>query len=138
MTTWQAGGQVQDMGEWRSVEQFCALVQDLSEDLNRELSRDKQWLVARLEEISRLMPEVLEESWHRPYLHEFVLGIHQALTYLTVLEYYVSFMDRQGYVGTERAQDVETKAVELRAELSSWLARMRRELLSRPDPGRFN
>jgi hypothetical protein len=138
MTTWQAGGHVQDLAEWPAIDRFCALVLDTAAGLEHRLKPNDQWLAFRLEEIARLMPEVLEASWHRPFLHEFVLGVHQAHTFLTVLDYYVSFMERQGYLPADRAGAVSSASADLRAELSTLLTRMRRVLLSQPERGRLN
>jgi hypothetical protein len=137
--TWRARGDIRDVVQWRKVDQLGAALEELAKELDQR--RDREWLGYLLREVAKLLPNVLEEGWDQDYLAEFILGIYDALTYLTMLQYYLVFMDHQGYISEERAREVGRLAREVQEDISLLLGRMRSELMliqSDMDPRRLN
>jgi four helix bundle protein len=132
MAVWRAEHRsIYELNEWQRAEEFATLLHDVCHEL--DLSRDQEWLVDLLEQAGRLMREALQEGWNREYLAEFILGICEALTFLSLVDYYLVFLRHEGYLTVERADEVEARLSELQAALSSLAGGLREALRARPE-----
>jgi 23S rRNA-intervening sequence protein len=132
MAVWRAEHRsIYELNEWQRAEEFATLLHDVCREL--DLGRDQEWLVDLLEQVGRLMREALQEGWNREYLAEFILGICEALTFLSLVDYYLVFLRHEGYLTVERADEVEARLSELQAALSSLAGGLREALRARPE-----
>ena len=78
------------------------------------------------------MREALEEGWNHTYLAECLLSIAEALTFVSLVDYYLVFLRHEGYLTVERANEVEGRLSDLQNELAALAGRLREELRDVP------
>jgi len=131
MAMWRAGHRsVYELDEWQQVDGFARLLHEVCGEL--DLGRDKEWLVYLLEQAGRLMRGAVEESWHREYLAEFILGLSEALTFLALIDYYLVFLRHEGYLPVVRAQEVTGRLSAVQHALAALAGRLREALRAGP------
>lgn len=127
MAMWHAGhDSVYELAEWQQVDEFVTLLHEVCGAL--DLGREREWLLYLLAQTGRLMRAVVEESWHREHLAEFILGLSEALTFLALIDYYLIFLDHEGYLSRERAQEVSGRLSAVQRALASLAGRLRAAL----------
>jgi hypothetical protein len=132
MTTWRSGRRnLDELNAWQKADEFSTLLHDVCREL--DVSHDKEWLTYLLTQAGRLMRDVLEEGWNRPYLAEYLLGISEALTFGALIDYYLVFLRHEGYLSVERANEVEGRLSDVQNELTVLAGRLREELRASPE-----
>lgn len=132
MARWRAGHRnIDELNAWQKADEFSTLLHDMCSQLH--VGRDKEWLLYLLNQAGRLMRDTLEEGWNRTYLAEYLLGISEALTFVTLIDYYLIFLRHEGYLSVERAQEVEGRLSDVQDELTALAGRLREELRAGPE-----
>src|SRR5207244_2276913 len=116
---------------WQKADELSTLLHDMCSAL--QVGRDKEWLIYLLNQSGRLMRDALEEGWNRPYLAEYLLGIAEALTFATLIDYYLVCLRHEGYLTVQRANEVEGKLSDVQNELTALAGRLREELRASPE-----
>ena len=132
MARWGSGRRnIDELNAWQKADEFSTLLHDMCGEL--QVGRDKEWLIHLLNQAGRLMPEALEAGWNRTYLAEYLLGISDALTFATLIDYYLVFLHHEGYLPVQRAQEVEGKLRDVQHELTALAGRLREDLRASPE-----
>ena len=121
---------IYELNAWQKADAFATLLHDVCSEL--QVGRDKEWLLYLLDQAGRLMREALEEGWNRTYLAECLLSIAEALTFVSLVDYYLVFLRHEGYLTVERANEVEGRLSDLQNELAALAGRLREELRDVP------
>ena len=132
MAMWRSGHRtIYELNAWQKADAFATLLHDVCSEI--QVGRDKEWLLYLLDQAGRLMREALEEGWNRTYLAECLLSIAEALTFVSLVDYYLVFLRHEGYLTVERANEVEGKLSDLQNELAALAGRLREELRDVPE-----
>ena len=132
MAGWRSGRRnIDELNAWQKADEFSTLLHDMCGEL--QVGRDKEWLIHLLNQAGRLMPEALEAGWNRTYLAEYLLGISDALTFATLIDYYLVFLRHEGHLPVPRAQEVEGKLRDVQHELTALAGRLREDLRASPE-----
>jgi len=131
MALWRSGRRnIAELNAWQKADEFSTLLHDMCRELH--VGHDKEWLIYLLKQAGRLMRDALEEGWNRTHLAEYLLGISEALTFVTLIDYYLIFLRHEGYLSVERAHEVEGRLSDVQDELTALAGRLREELRASP------
>jgi len=122
---------VYELNAWQKADAFSTLLHEVCREL--DLGRDKEWLIYLLQQAGPRMREAVAEGWNREHLAECLFGISEALTFLTLIDYYLLFLRHEGYLIGERADEVDGKLSALQDELASLAGRLREGLRASPE-----
>lgn len=122
---------VYELNAWQKADAFSTLLHEVCREI--DLGRDKEWLIYLLQQAGPRMREAVAEGWNREHLAECLFGISEALTFLTLIDYYLLFLRHAGYLIGERADEVAGKLSELQDELASLAGRLREGLRASPE-----
>jgi hypothetical protein len=132
MARWRSGRRnIDELTAWQKADEFSTLLHDMCRAL--PVGRDKEWLLYLLTQAGQLMRDALEEGWNRTYLAEYLLGISEALTFATLIDYYLVCLRHAGYLTGERAQEVEGTLSDVQNALTALAGRLREELRASPE-----
>lgn len=129
---WHAERQnVYELEVWQQADAFATLLREVCCRL--ELGRDKAWLIYLLQHVGQRLREAIEEGWNRVHLAECLLGFSEALTLLTLVDYYLIFLRHEGYLAGADAEEVDGRLRALQDALTALAGGLRETLRARSD-----
>src|SRR5215813_1680076 len=132
MAIWRSGRRnIDELNAWQKADEFSTSLHNTCRELN--VGHDKEWLIYLLNQAGRLMRDALEEGWNRTYLAEYLFGISEALTFVSLIDYYLVFLRHEGYLSVERANEVEGRLSDVQDALTALAGRLREELRASPE-----